>query len=160
MTLIPPYPSWPHPGGWWEPVPCRERRRAVMWPAGPPRALQLLHREELVFVCFTFHWFQDIGAIFKCNKSPVEEEIRKKIYNFKRSFLFMAKALVLMREEIQGEKPIYLYSQVFNWEGHFWATCLHGFILQMFWKQVWEMFCFKYFTVKSWLCLASMCFFF
>lgn len=71
----------------------------------------------------------------------------------------MAKALFLMREEIQGEKPIYLYSQVFNWEGDFWATCLHEFILQMFWKQVWEMFCFKYFTVKSRLCLASMCFF-
>lgn len=78
---------------------------------GSPGALQVLHWEELVFVGFVFHRFQDIGVIFKCNKSPVEKEIRKKHF-FKGDLLFTVKALFLMREEMKGERPIYLYSQV------------------------------------------------
>ena len=77
-------PSYPCPclGGWWEPVVPDEAWRVGMWCTGTPGAPQVLHWKEFVSVGCIFHRLQDIGAISKGNKSPVEKERRTMMQRF------------------------------------------------------------------------------
>lgn len=85
---------------------------------------------------------------FQMYESPVEKE-RRKLHNFKGSFLFMVKTQFFMTERIKREIPIYLYSWVWIGKGILCHMLALDLFLRIFWKTSLRSFSFQIFYGKE-----------